>query len=89
MAKIIQQPSFSADDERAAFITTWQTSTKPEDVANALNLAPEVVKRKAMQFRKAGVPLKKMFRGRAKVDWAAYAKLAQQALADGRTAQRS
>lgn len=59
------------------FVEIWQRSETPEQVAAKFGVDKNFAVRKAIAMRKHEVPLKKMSRGRSKLDYSELIKLAQ------------
>ena len=61
------------------FVKAWQQAHSIDQVVKAFNTNKSSVQSKAMHFRKNGVPLKKMLRGRvSKRDWEKLIQLARE-----------
>ena len=66
----------------AEFVKVWQGAERSSAVSKALGLSPSVASSRASLYRKRGIPLKKMPRGRgsAPLDIKALTKLAKDSL---------
>lgn len=62
------------------FVTAWNQADSPAEVAETTGLAPSSVAARAASYRKKGIELKTMNKGRAKLDVDALNKIARAAL---------
>lgn len=74
----ITQPDTTPEQQKHEnFVRVWQRAKSPQEVATTLGVKIDYVKRQAGALRKNDVPLKKMSRGRAKINYASLRALAE------------
>jgi len=59
------------------FIQAWQTSNTVGEVIRKTGLLEATARQRASNYRKRGIPLRRMNRGRPRVDWEALAQFAR------------
>jgi hypothetical protein len=59
------------------FIQAWQTSSSVKEVATKLRMTVKAASARAIFYRKKGVALKKMHRGRKGINWSELAEFAR------------
>lgn len=64
-------------DGAELFVRVWQAAKSPDEVAEQLGLTRGNVVQRAAIYRKMGIPLKKLYRGRSPLDVAHLAAVAR------------